>query len=106
MRFAQSWSYVHQFDRPRLLARPIPGRRALMRIRPVARNKTAAAFLGRHPDVTEPSHGALELDPGKLSIAELEVTNREEVGELERAGVDAVIVPAASVELLVGERTS
>jgi NAD(P)H-dependent flavin oxidoreductase YrpB (nitropropane dioxygenase family) len=44
-----------------------------------------------------------DVPAGKLAIAELEVTHREEVEELERAGVDAVIVPAAAVELLVGE---
>ena len=44
-----------------------------------------------------------DVPAGKLAIAELEVTHREEVEELERAGVDAVIVPAAAVELLVRE---
>jgi NAD(P)H-dependent flavin oxidoreductase YrpB (nitropropane dioxygenase family) len=44
-----------------------------------------------------------DVPAGKLAIAELEVTHREEVEELERAGVDAVIVPAAAVELLAGE---
>ena len=44
-----------------------------------------------------------DVPAGKLAIAELEVTHREEVEELERAGVDAVIVPAAAVDLLLGE---
>src|SRR5918995_992680 len=45
----------------------------------------------------------LDEDQLQLAIAELEVTHREEVEELERAGVDAVIVPAAAVDLLLGE---
>jgi indole-3-glycerol phosphate synthase len=40
---------------------------------------------------------------GKLAIADLTVTTEEEVHELERAGVDAVIVHAADVSPLVGE---
>jgi indole-3-glycerol phosphate synthase len=40
---------------------------------------------------------------GKLAIADLTVTTEEEVQELERAGVDAVIVHAADVSPLVGE---
>jgi indole-3-glycerol phosphate synthase len=39
---------------------------------------------------------------GKLAIADLELTTRDEVLELERAGCDAVIVYAAAVEALVG----
>jgi indole-3-glycerol phosphate synthase len=39
---------------------------------------------------------------GKLAIADLTVTTEEEVHELERAGVDAVIVHAADVSPLVG----
>ena len=44
-----------------------------------------------------------DVPAGKLAIAELAVSRREEVEELERAGVDAVIVPGAAVEVLVGE---
>ncbi len=44
-----------------------------------------------------------DVPAGKLAIAELEVTDREEVEELERAGVDAVIVPAEAVRLLGGD---
>jgi indole-3-glycerol phosphate synthase len=44
-----------------------------------------------------------DVPAGKLAIAELALTRRDEVEELERAGVDAVIVPAAAVESLVGE---
>jgi indole-3-glycerol phosphate synthase len=40
---------------------------------------------------------------GKLAIADLAVTTEDEVHELERAGVDAVIVHAADVSPLVGE---
>lgn len=49
----------------------------------------------------------LELLPdvpaGKLAIAELASASREEVLELERAGVDAVLVPAGDVGALVGD---
>jgi indole-3-glycerol phosphate synthase len=40
---------------------------------------------------------------GKLAIADLAVTTEDEVQELERAGVDAVIVHAADVSPLVGD---
>ncbi len=53
-----------------------------------------------------PLERALELlqdvPAGKLAIAEIEVAGRDEVDELERAGVDAVIVPAGNVAELVG----
>ncbi len=39
---------------------------------------------------------------GKLAIADLQLTNREEVQELERAGCDAVIVDGHEVSPLVG----
>jgi indole-3-glycerol phosphate synthase len=49
---------------------------------------------------------ALELLPdipaGKLAVAELRVSSREQVDELERAGVDAVIVGTQNVAELVG----
>ena len=49
---------------------------------------------------------ALELLPdvpaGKLAIAELDVVGRDEVTELERAGIDAVIVRAGNVAELAG----
>jgi indole-3-glycerol phosphate synthase len=44
-----------------------------------------------------------EVPAGKLAIADLSVTTEHEVQELERAGVDAVIVHAADVSPLVGE---
>jgi indole-3-glycerol phosphate synthase len=49
---------------------------------------------------------ALELLPdvpaGKLAVADVPVSSREQVIELERAGVDAVIVGAGNVAELVG----
>ena len=53
-----------------------------------------------------PLQRALELLPdvpaGKLAVAEVDVSSREQVVELERAGVDAVIVGARDVAELVG----
>ena len=50
---------------------------------------------------------ALELLPdlpaGKLAVAEVPVSSRAQVDELERAGVDAVIVGARNVAGLVGD---
>jgi hypothetical protein len=43
-----------------------------------------------------------DVPAGKLAIADLRVTSREEVAELERAGVDAVIVGTPNVAGLVG----
>src|SRR5204862_1144301 len=57
-------------------------------------------------DEDDPLEHVLELLPdipaGKLAIAELPVAGREEVAELERAGVDAVIVGAPNVSELAG----
>ena len=54
----------------------------------------------------DPLERALDLlqdvPAGKLAIAELPVSGRDEVDELERAGMDAVIVPAGNVAELVG----
>jgi indole-3-glycerol phosphate synthase len=44
-----------------------------------------------------------EVPAGKLAIADLVVTTEDEVHELERAGVDAVIVHAADVSPLAGD---
>jgi hypothetical protein len=44
-----------------------------------------------------------EVPAGKLVIAELTVTTEDEVQELERAGVDAVIVYADDVSPLVAD---
>jgi indole-3-glycerol phosphate synthase len=53
-----------------------------------------------------PLEQALELlqdvPAGKLAIADLPVSRRDEVAELERAGMDAVIVPGGNVAELVG----
>ncbi len=50
---------------------------------------------------------ALELLPdvpaGKLAVADVGVSSREQVDELERAGVDAVIVGTRNVAELVGD---
>lgn len=43
-----------------------------------------------------------DVPAGKLAIADLQVTSREEVAELERAGVDAVIVGTSDVSRLIG----
>jgi indole-3-glycerol phosphate synthase len=49
---------------------------------------------------------ALELLPdvpaGKLAVAAVTVSSREEIAELERAGVDAVIVQARDISALAG----
>jgi hypothetical protein len=58
---------------------------------------------GEHDD---PLDAVLELLPdvpaGKLAIADVAVASREEVLALERAGIDAVLVPPGSVADLVG----
>jgi len=55
----------------------------------------------------DPLEHVLELLPdipaGKLAIAELPVAGPEEVAQLERAGVDAVIVGATNVSELAGD---
>jgi indole-3-glycerol phosphate synthase len=43
-----------------------------------------------------------DVPAGKLAIADLPVGGRDEVAELERAGMDAVIVPGGNVAELVG----
>jgi indole-3-glycerol phosphate synthase len=43
-----------------------------------------------------------DVPAGKLAIAELPASGRDEVAELERAGMDAVIVPGGNVAELVG----
>ena len=61
-------------------------------------------LAGRNED---PLEGVLDLLPdvpaGKLAIADLPVTTRADVDELERAGVDAVIVRAGNIAELIGE---
>ncbi|HEX7256288.1 MAG TPA: hypothetical protein VF236_10210 [Gaiellaceae bacterium] len=62
--------------------------------------------LGSDADADEPLAEALELLPdvpaGKLAIADVGARTRDEVVELERAGVDAVIVAAGNIAHLVG----
>jgi len=57
-------------------------------------------------DADDPVESVLELLPdvpaGKLAIADLPVRTRDEVIALERAGFDAVLVPAGRVRDLVG----
>ena len=64
-------------------------------------------LLAPPPDAEERLESVLELlaavPAGKLAIADLAVTTEDEVQELERAGVDAVIVHAADVAPLVGD---
>jgi hypothetical protein len=59
-------------------------------------------------DDDDPLDAVLELLPdvpaGKLAIADVAVTTRDEVLALERAGIDAVLVPPGDVALLVGDR--
>jgi indole-3-glycerol phosphate synthase len=58
-------------------------------------------------DDGDPLDRALDLLPdvpaGKLAVAEVPVSSRDQVAELERAGVDAVIVGARNVAELVGQ---
>ena len=58
----------------------------------------------RPPDPLEHVLGLLpDVPAGKLAVAEVDVRSPDEVAELERAGVDGVVVPAASVvDLLRG----
>ena len=57
-------------------------------------------------DDIDPIDAVLELLPdvpaGKLAIAQVEVASRDEVVALERAGMDAVLVPGGHVRELVG----
>jgi indole-3-glycerol phosphate synthase len=43
-----------------------------------------------------------DVPAGKLAVADVQLSDRDEIAELERAGVDAVIVAAGSVAALVG----
>jgi hypothetical protein len=57
-------------------------------------------------DDVDPLDAVLELLPdvpaGKLAIAQVAVESRDEVLALERAGIDAVLVPGGNVRDLVG----
>jgi indole-3-glycerol phosphate synthase len=61
---------------------------------------------GEPDDDVDPVDAVLELLPdvpaGKLAIALVEVTTRDEVIALERAGIDAVLVGGGRVRELVG----
>jgi hypothetical protein len=68
-------------------------------------------FLLNAHDIDEdvdPLDAVLELLPdvpaGKLAIAQVAVSTRDEVLALERAGVDAVLVPGGHVGSLVGDQ--
>ena len=68
-------------------------------------------FLLNAHDIDEdvdPLDAVLELLPdvpaGKLAIAQVHVTTRDEVLALERAGVDAVLVQGGHVRTLVGDQ--
>ena len=58
-------------------------------------------------DDDDPLESVLELLPdvpaGKLAIADVDVANRDEVLQLERAGFDAVLVAPGHVRPLVGD---
>jgi NAD(P)H-dependent flavin oxidoreductase YrpB (nitropropane dioxygenase family) len=74
----------------------------------VLENFDPELFVLAAPDEDDdPLEHVLELLPdvpaGKLAIAELPVAGPREVAELERAGVDAVIVGATNVSELVGD---
>ena len=64
-------------------------------------------FVLAAPDEDDALEHVLDLLPdvpaGKLAIAELPISHRDEVAELERAGVDAVIVGATNVSELAGD---
>ena len=63
---------------------------------------------GDDGEEVDPLDAVLELLPdvpaGKLAIAQVDVTSRDEVLALERAGIDAVLVANAAVDELVGHR--
>jgi indole-3-glycerol phosphate synthase len=63
---------------------------------------------GAADDDVDPLDAVLELLPdvpaGKLAIARVDVSSRDQVLALERAGVDAVLVPAGHVGNLVGDQ--
>jgi hypothetical protein len=65
-------------------------------------------LLSGGDDGEDPLDAVLELLPdvpaGKLAIADVAVTSRDEVLALERAGIDAVLVPAGFVADLVGDQ--
>ena len=66
-----------------------------------------SARAAREDEALEHVLGLLpDVPAGKLAIAELAVRTREEIVELERAGVDAVVVRAEDVARLAGDLQS
>ena len=67
--------------------------------------RSSCSRLGRRGDADDPLESVLDLLPdipaGKLAIADVEVTTQDEIAELERAGVDAVIVATHNLAGLV-----
>ena len=65
-------------------------------------------LAARGDDSVDPLDAVLELLPdvpaGKLAIARVDAPSRDEVLALERAGIDAVLVPARHVGDLVGHQ--
>ena len=63
-------------------------------------------LAGNGDEEAGPLEHALELlqdvPAGKLALAEVETSGQDDVAELERAGVDGVIVPAGNVAELAG----
>jgi NAD(P)H-dependent flavin oxidoreductase YrpB (nitropropane dioxygenase family) len=63
-------------------------------------------LAGRRSDDGGPLKHVLALladvPAGKLAVADAQVTSRDEVDELERAGVDGVVLPAGAVAALAG----
>jgi hypothetical protein len=64
--------------------------------------------VGEIDEDDDPLDAVLELLPdvpaGKLAIAHVDVESRDDVLALERAGIDAVLVPARNVSDLVGHQ--
>ena len=73
----------------------------------VSRTTTPRSSSSRHATARlDQLEAVLELLPdvpaGKLAIADVDVGDRDEVLKLERAGFDAVLVPAGPIGSLVG----
>ena len=100
-------SIATTFDRPRPPAttRPTIGERFELALERVDPEIFLLSPIEREDDET-PLEVVLDLlaavPAGKLAIADLALTTRAEVLELERAGCDAVIVNGAEVSPLVG----
>ena len=78
---------------------------AVGRVFPLAAARAHGIPVGLGTDGAASNNGLdllQDVPAGKLAIAELAVSGRDEVAELERAGMDAVIVPGGNVAELVG----